>query len=117
MLVDWALAYDALNQPDLALAKLRQAAQMEATGHVYSQIGMVYAKRSQWTEALEALATAEKLEPNFPATQLYRGKIYIATNQPALAVASLQRAVALDPGLAEARQELARAQQMMRAGK
>ena len=116
MLVDWGLAYDGLNQSELALAKLRQAAQMEATGHVYSQIGMVYAKRSQWTQALDALATAEKVEPKFAATYLYRGKIYIATNMPAQAVANLERALALDPTLADARQELARAQRMLRAG-
>jgi protein O-mannosyl-transferase len=117
MLIDWGLAYDALNQPALALAKLRQAAQIEATGHVYSQIGMVYAKRSQWSDALDALATAEKVDPRFAPTYLYRGKIYIATNMPALAVANLERALALDPSLVEARQELLRAQRMLRAGR
>src|ERR1700674_2434718 len=59
LLVDWVLAYDCLNQPDVALAKLRQAAALESTAHVYSQIGMIYGKRSQWAEAMEALATAE----------------------------------------------------------
>jgi len=117
MLVDWGLAYDSLNRPDLALAKLRQAAQMEPTGHVYSQIGMVYAKRSQWAEALDALATGEKIEPQFAITYLYRGKIYIATNLPAQAVANLERALSLDPTLVEARQELTRARQMLRAGR
>jgi len=116
MLVDWGLAYDSLNQPDLALAKLRQAAQMEATGHVYSQIGMVYAKRSRWADALEALATAEKVEPGFAPTYLYRGKIYMATNNLLAAVSNLGRALALDPKLTEARQELGRAQQMLRTG-
>jgi tetratricopeptide (TPR) repeat protein len=117
MLVDWGLAYDSLNRPDLALAKLRQAAQMEPTGHVYSQIGMVYAKRSQWAEALDALATAEKIEPQFAITYLYRGKIYIATNVAAQAVVNLERALSLDPTLSEARRELARARQMLRAGR
>ena len=55
LLVDWALAYDCLNQPDVALAKLRQAAALEPTAHVYSQIGMIYGKRAQWAEAMEAL--------------------------------------------------------------
>jgi tetratricopeptide (TPR) repeat protein len=117
MLIDWGLAYDALNQPGPALAKLQQAAQMEATGHVYSQIGMVYAKRSQWAEALDALATAEKVEPRFAATYLYRGKIYIATNMPGPAVANLERALAIDPTMIEASQELARAQRMLRAAR
>jgi len=31
-----------VNQPELALEKLRQAATMETTAHVYSQIAMVY---------------------------------------------------------------------------
>jgi len=107
LLVDWALACDGLNQPELALAKLHQAAAMEATAQVYTQIALVHAKRSQWNEALDALATAEKLDPNFALTYAYRGKIHIKTNQPAQAIQDLERALALDPNFPDARQDLA----------
>ena len=67
LLVDWGLAYDGLNRMDDALAKLRQAAALDPTAHVYTQIGMVYAKRRHWTEAMDALDTAQKLDPSFAA--------------------------------------------------
>jgi tetratricopeptide (TPR) repeat protein len=115
LLVNWALTLDCLNQRDAALAKLRQAAALEQTAHVYSQIGMIYTKRWQWPEALDALATAEKLDPNFAITYSYRGVVHIATNQPEAAIQDYRRALAIDPknaqallGLAQARALLAR---------
>jgi tetratricopeptide (TPR) repeat protein len=110
LLVDWGLAYDCVNQPELALEKLRQAATMETTAHVYSQIAMVYGKRSRWAEALDALAFAERLDPNFATTYMYKGDIHLSLNRPAEAVADYQRALALQPSLEVVRQKLADAQ-------
>jgi tetratricopeptide (TPR) repeat protein len=110
LLVDWGLAYDCVNQPELALEKLRQAATMETTAHVYSQIAMVYGKRSRWAEALDALAFAERLDPNFATTYMYKGDIHLSLNSPAEAVADYQRALALQPSLEVVRQKLADAQ-------
>jgi protein O-mannosyl-transferase len=117
LLIDWGLAYDSMNRPEEALAKLRQAAALEATGHVYSQIGMIYAKRREYPEALEALAQAEKINPGWAPTFNYRAKIKFQQNDYAGAVADYRRALALDPTLADAREELARAEAMLlRAG-
>lgn len=110
LLVDWALAYDCVNQPELALEKLRQAANMEVTAHVYSQIAMVYAKRSRWAEALDALAIAERIDPNYASTYMYKGDIHLSLNHAAEAVADYQRALALQPSLDVVRQKLADAQ-------
>jgi protein O-mannosyl-transferase len=115
LLVDWALAYDCLNQQDTALAKLRQAAALESTAHVYSQIGMIYGKRAQWADSLDALATAEKLDPNFAATFVYKGLVHFATNHPEQAVEDYQRALAIDPNFPQARQGLAQAQAQLLA--
>jgi protein O-mannosyl-transferase len=115
MLVDWGLAYDCLNQPDAALAKLQQAAALERTAHVYSQIGMIYGKRSQWQQALDALATAEKIDPNFATTYVYRGLVHLSTGQPQAAVADYQRALALDPTFKPALAGLAQAQARLAA--
>jgi tetratricopeptide (TPR) repeat protein len=116
LLVDWGLAYDHLSQFDQALAKFQQAASIEPTAHIYSQIGMVYAQQSRWPEALQALATAEKLDPKFPDTYIYRGKIYLIANQVPAAIQEYQRALAIDPTLEEARHDLAQAQARLRAG-
>ena len=116
LLIDWALAYDGLSQPDLAIAKLRQAAALEATAHVYSQIAMVYAKRQRWTEAMEALATAEKLDPRFAMTYVYRGGIKLATKDTAGAIDDFRLALQINPSLRQASQGLAVAQRRQRLG-
>ena len=116
LLVNWALAYDCLNQPDNALARLQQATALEPTAHVYSQIGMIYGKRAQWTQAMEALAKAEKLDPGFATTYVYKGIVHMSTNQPAAAVQDFQRALTLDPKLQQAKDGLAQAQTRLQAG-
>ncbi len=115
LLVDWGLAYDCLNQPDNALAKLRQAAALEPTAHVYSQIGMIYGKHSQWAQAMDALNTAEKLDPKFAATFVYEGLVHMATNDPKTAVQDYQRALAIDPTFIPAINGLGQAQARLRA--
>jgi tetratricopeptide (TPR) repeat protein len=116
LLLDWGLAYDHLSRFDQALAKFQQAAMMRPTAHVYSQIAMVYAQQSRWAEALEVLATAEKIDPNFPDTYTYRGKVYLSTNQVQAAIREYQRALAIDPTLEDARHDLAIAEGRLRAG-
>jgi tetratricopeptide (TPR) repeat protein len=111
LLLDWGLAYDGLNQPEKALEKFRQAAAIEPSAHAYTQIGYIYAKRSAWKEAMEAFDTAEKGDPSFAITYMYKGQVYLATNQYAASVAQFQHALALDSSLAPARQGLAVAQQ------
>jgi tetratricopeptide (TPR) repeat protein len=115
LLIDWALAYDAVGQPNEALAKLRQAAALEATAHVYSQIAMVYAKQQRWADALEALNHAEKIDPNFAPLYNYRAKVHFQQNELCPAVLDYRRALALDPKLSDAQAELQRAEAMARA--
>jgi MYXO-CTERM domain-containing protein len=110
LLLDWGLAYDCLNQPDNALAKLRQAATLENTAHVHTQMGMIYGKHAQWTEAMDALATAEKLDPNFAPTYVYKGLVHFSQGQFEPAITDYQRALAIDPTFQQARDGLAQAQ-------
>ncbi len=114
LLIDWALSLDALGRTNEALAKLREAASVDRTAHVYSQIGMIYARHSEWPKAMQALAEAENIDPNYFATYLYRGKIHLKLNQPELAVADYSRALSLNPQSAEALQELKLAQSAAR---
>ena len=117
LLLDWGLAYDALHQPELALAKLRQSAVLEATAQVFTQIAKVYAGQQRCAEALDALSTAEKLDPKFAITYVFRGKIYLHTNRPAEAVEQYQRALAIDPKVQDGQHDLAIAQSMLRTGR
>ena len=111
LLVDWALALDAQGKPQEALIKLQQASILESSAHVQALIGMVYAKQSKWQEALAALERAEKIDPRFDVTYLYRGNIYEAAGDKAAAAAQYQRALALNPVNEAARVALARVSQ------
>jgi protein O-mannosyl-transferase len=113
LLLDWGLAYDGLNQPDKALEKVRQAAAIDPSAHIYTQIGYLHAKRSAWKEAMQAFDTAERLDANLAVTYMYKGQVYLATNQPSSAVAEFRHALALDSSLGPAREGLAMAQQRL----
>lgn len=102
LLVDWGLAYANMNRIDDALAKLREAAAIEPTAHVYSQIGMVYGKAGDWQRALDALNQAEKLDPTLKYTYFYRGLVYFKTGQFAASINDYKHALALDSSFQQA---------------
>jgi tetratricopeptide (TPR) repeat protein len=104
-----------MNREDEAIAKLRQAAALEPTAHIHSQIGMVYAKQRRWQEAMAELDAGLKLDPNFAPIYNYRAKIHFQLNELCPAVADYRRALALNPRLTDARDELVRADAMARA--
>ena len=112
LLLDWGLAYDGLHQPEKALEKLRQAAALDPTAHIYTQIGKVYADQRRWKEAMDAFATAEKLDPAFPATFAYKGLVHLANNEPAAAIPECRHALELDSRFQPARECLATAARM-----
>jgi tetratricopeptide (TPR) repeat protein len=116
LLLDWGLTYDSLNQPEEALEKLRQSAALNPTAQVYSQIGMVYGKLEKWPEALAALATAEKIDANFPDTYVYLGVVHAKTNQLVDAIQDFRHALALDPANSRAQQFLQAVINQLRAG-
>jgi protein O-mannosyl-transferase len=116
LLVDWGLALNCANQPDQALAKFREAAGLEQTAHVYTQMAKVYGDRAQWTEFEDALNRAQAIDPSFANIYAYRGIEYLKLQRWADAVREYQHALQLDPsleptiqpGLIAARQQLAR---------
>jgi len=113
LLIDWGLAYDCVNQPELALEKLRQAAAIEPSAHVYTQMAKVYGERRRWAEALDVLAVAERIDPNFAITYMYKGDIDLSLNHAAEAVADYRRALELQPALDVVRKKLAAAQDQL----
>ena len=99
--------YDGLNRTDDALEKLQKAAVIKPSAHVLSQIGMVNGKAGRWNEALVALAAAERLDPNFADTYVYRGIVYFKTGQLLNAVQEYRHALEIDPGNEQASKDLA----------
>lgn len=117
LLIDWGLAYDALHRSDEALAKFRQAVAMEPSAAGYVNIAKIYAERSDWQNALDALDAAQKIDPNNIDVFTYRGKIYLRNNRVPEAIQQYQKALAIDPGFAEARQDMQLAARMLRGAK
>ena len=110
LLIDWALADDCLNKSEEALQKLRQAAALEKTAHVYSQIGMVYAKSGRNAEAFQALIVAQNIDPNFDMTYVYRGLLFERAGNLKAAEPEYRRALAINPGNGPAIEGLQRIQ-------
>jgi tetratricopeptide (TPR) repeat protein len=110
LLVDWGLALNSAGKADQALTKLRQAAALNSTAHVYSNIGMVYAMRSDWDPALQALEIAEKLDPNYGPTFVNRGHIRLKQNDCKAAIPEYTRALQIDAHDNEAKKYLSIAQ-------
>jgi protein O-mannosyl-transferase len=108
LLLDWALAYDCAGDPQQAIAKLQQAAGIEPSAHVYSQLGMEFGKIGKYTEALAALQTAQERDPGFAMTYYYLGNIHAIQGDQAQALANYQHVLALDPSNQPAREALAR---------
>lgn len=108
--VDWALAADCANQPATALAQLQTAIKIEPSAHAWALTGMVYAKQGDFTRALDALAQAEKIRPQFAMTYFYRGNIHQARGEWDAAIAQFQKAAALDPNDRSALDAIARVQ-------
>jgi hypothetical protein len=108
LLIDWALAADCAGNGNEALVKLQQAATIDKTAHVYSQIGMEFAKAAQYPQALDALDTAEKLDPKFTMTYVYRGNVYALQGNRQRAAAEYQHALEIDPRNTPAREALLR---------
>ena len=57
---------------------------------------MIYGKNGRAEEALEALNSAEKADPNFDMTYVYRGNVYASRGQMAEAASEYRRALAIN---------------------
>lgn len=116
LLLDWGLALDCAGQPDLALVKLREAAGLERTAHVYTQMAKVYGGRGDWTMFDDALARAQAIDAGYAPIYAYRGIKDLQLKQPAQALAECSHALQLDPALDPARGCINNARQQMVAG-
>jgi Flp pilus assembly protein TadD len=114
LLLDWGLSYNGLNRTDDALEKMEQAAVIKPSAHVLSQIGMIDGEAKRWNDALQALGAAERLDPSFVDTYVYRGIVYYQTGQFLNAVQEYQHALTIDPGNAYANKYLPLAIQQLR---
>lgn len=107
LLVDWAEAADCAGDADAAVAKLREAASINPSVHAWAQIGMVYGEHGKHAEALQALAHATAIDPNYAMTYVYRGNVYASLGEYDKAAAEYRHALDVNPGDQQARDGLA----------
>jgi tetratricopeptide (TPR) repeat protein len=97
LLVNWALALDCVGREPEAIEKLKQALLFHETAHVHTQIARVYMRQRNWQDALAELAVAERMDPSYDMTYLYRGNIYQIAGDRFAAAKELQHALQLNP--------------------
>lgn len=114
LFIDWALALDCVNRPDEAIAKAIEALKIRPSAHIFALVGMIHGKRGHVQEALHVLGIAEKADPKFEMTYVYRGNVYASQGQKAEAIAEYKRALAINPHNEAAQQALQVAQQPAR---
>ena len=107
LLYDWGLALTDGGHPDQGLDKLKQAAALDATAQVDTEIARAYILQRRWPEALDALAQAEKRNPNYYMIYDNRGGVRANTGDLAGAMADYQHSLELNPYNNHARQMLA----------
>jgi tetratricopeptide (TPR) repeat protein len=114
LLLDWGVAYLNVGKPELALEKFRKSVKMDESAHARTQIAEALAQMQRWQEALDSLAAAQQIDPNFPFIYVDRGKIHLATGQCADAVADLKTALKVavhgDSAIEEAQRYLPQAE-------
>jgi protein O-mannosyl-transferase len=108
LLLDWGLAYDCAGDNQQAIAKLQQAVALHPNAHTYSQLGREYGKSGNYPAALQALATAQRLDPAFVMTYYTLGNVHQAQGDLAQARQDYQKALGIDPTNEPARAALAR---------
>lgn len=105
-LIDWGLALGCVGKWNEAVGKFEQAAQINNTAHVHTQIALAYVNLKQFDLALDELKAAEKIDAGYAMTYMYRGKIFEYQGNYPAAGREYQHACELSPasgGCAEAR--------------
>jgi protein O-mannosyl-transferase len=106
ILANWGLASYCLKQTEPALTKLLQAAAINPTAQLYSQIGMIYEGLQAWDQSLDFLHRSIALDQGYEPTYVYLGNLYMETGRPAEATQYYSQATALDPADQYARSAL-----------
>jgi tetratricopeptide (TPR) repeat protein len=108
LLMNWALTYERIQEPEKALSKLREAAGLKSTAEVYALMGRILARLGRRAEALDALETAVvKERPGSDMQHVYRGHLHAAAERIDAALAEYRRALQANPANTDARSALA----------
>ncbi len=97
LLVDWGLALGCAGRWNDAIEKFRQAALMNNTAHIHTQIALAYANLKQFDLSLDELKIAEQIDASYDMIYMYRGQIYELRGDHAAAAREYKHACDLKP--------------------
>ena len=107
MLMNWALAYECDQQPEMALRKMRESIALKPAAPAWASMGLLFARQGKVPEAMDALVRAQTIDASYTTTYLYRAKILQALNRVPEAIQNLDFLLKIDPTNELARQTLA----------
>jgi tetratricopeptide (TPR) repeat protein len=108
LLIDWGLALGCAGRWNDSLTKFREAAMINNTAHVHTQIATAHANLQQFDTALNELDVAQSIDPGFSMTYMLRGQIYEAQGDRQKALPQYSKACHLNPTITQACAELLR---------
>jgi hypothetical protein len=114
LLVDWGLALGCAFRWEEALAKMKQAQLLSNTAHVHTQVAIADANLQRMDDALTELAEAEKIDPNYDQTYVYRAQVFTVQGNIEAGMSEYKRALALNPENGDARRGLLQLMQVKR---
>jgi protein O-mannosyl-transferase len=106
LMTTWGLALDCLGKKPEAIEKLKAAAAMQPGAQVYGALGRIHLELGRLLEAEGFLARAEQADPGWEMTYVYRGRVHAARDELEAAAVQYQRALAVNPANATARELL-----------
>jgi tetratricopeptide (TPR) repeat protein len=104
---DLASAYQCNKDPAHALPLFRAVAATQPSADAYNRIGYLEATLGHGAEAMDAIETALRLDPNNATAYVYRALARVAMSDRTGAEADFRRALELNPGNETAAQGLA----------
>lgn len=97
LLIDWGLALGCVNRWADGIEKFREAAAINNTAHVHTQIAIGYANIQQFDAALEETKAAQQIDPNYWMIYMIRGQIHEYRGEIQDAAREYQHACDLSP--------------------
>ncbi|MFN5334662.1 MAG: tetratricopeptide repeat protein [Bacteroidota bacterium] len=99
--------YSKLGKTDMAESIFSKIIQQDYTFlQAYIEKGLLYYDRQQYKKALEIFTLSTEVKNDFAEGYFWMGKTFHKLNQKEAAILQLKRALALDPSIQEAREEL-----------
>ncbi len=99
--------YSKLGKSDIAESIYSKIIQQDYTFlQAYIEKGLLYYDRQQYKKALEIFTLSTEVKNDFADGYFWMGKSFLKLNQKEAAILQLKRALALDPSIQEAREEL-----------